>query len=104
MKKNKYSMFFGDIRRIFRVIDRRHRIYSCYLVFLMIMQSCFELFFILSLTYMGMALTNSQLLHKEFLFSFIFYLSPDLEKWSTIHYNLLILTSICVVVISAIKN
>lgn len=45
MKKNKYSMFFGDIRRIFRVIDRRHRIYSCYLVFLMIMQSCFELFY-----------------------------------------------------------
>lgn len=50
-------LFSSDLFRIFAVISPANRCKALALFFLMALQSFFELLFILTLTYMGMALT-----------------------------------------------
>lgn len=103
MKAN-ISIFFPELWRILRLLDSRLKIRSGFVLLLILAQSLLELSFIVALTSMGMALTNSAGLRATVVYKGIFYFFPALDIWAEPPHNLLMLTGVIVVLVSITKN
>lgn len=104
MKKIFRVIFNSDLLRIFSLISPSNRIKATALFLLMSLQSFFELLFILTLTYMGMALTAPSLLEQTFFVSCIFYFFPEVKPFFSKPTYFLLLIGIEVVLVSFTKN
>lgn len=99
-KKN----FFADFISIFKILDYKKRIRAICLFCLMALQALLELFFILTLTYMGTALTAPEILRTNILFRGIFFCFPSVNVLTQDPRYLVLLTGSVVIVISLLKN
>ncbi|EGJ49368.1 ABC transporter ATP-binding protein [Desulfocurvibacter africanus] len=98
------SLFFADFVRAFKVLNPKLRLRSIELFALMVTLGLLELTFILTLTYMGAALTSPDTLRTNFLFRAIFAVAPDLRIWCKDPRYLVILAGFIVVIASIGKN
>lgn len=97
-------LFVVEFRRILRLLDSALRLRTAYIFALIFAQGLLELGFILTLTDMGMAITNSIALRKSFLYQGIFYLSPRLEVWTEDPHRLLLFAGGVVIFVCLLKN
>ncbi len=104
LKKKILHHFSQDFSRIFSLLAPKIRFRSMMLLSFMIAQSLLELFFILSLTNMGLALTSPDSVRNSAIYQSIFYLSPDIKLFAEDPKQLLLLVGIVVVIINIIKN
>ena len=65
--KKVFSPLFADFWRILSTISPRNRTKTYLLFLLMALQSALELFFILTLTYLGAALTSPTMLNEDYI-------------------------------------
>lgn len=93
-----------DFLRIFRMLQRPLRLRAVVLFGLMFVQSLAELFFILVLTYMTLAVANSDALRATPLFRGIFWAVPPLRPWSEDPRHLLLLAGAILVLVCGVKN
>lgn len=98
------SIFSPELWRILRLLDNRLKIRSGLVLLLMLAQSLLELGFIVALTGMGMALTNSAGLRANIVYKEIFYFFPAVSAWAESPHNLLMLSGGIVVLVSITKN
>lgn len=98
------STFFKDILRIFPLLRPALRLRSTLLGNLMLAQGLLELGFILTLTHMGLALTDSDTLRASLLYRTIFYVFPPLYPWTADPRHLLLLAGAVVIAACLIKN
>lgn len=98
------GIFGKNTLRILRLLKRPLQMHSLGVFILMIVQSLSELAFILILTQMGTALTNSDALRQHYLYQALFALFPNLEIWSQDSRHLLLVAGIMIVIVCAIKN
>lgn len=98
------KLLFTDICRILHLLDAQLRMRSAGLFALMVAQSLLELGFILTLTYMGLALTNGDALRATPLFHSLFYVFPSLRDWAADTRHLLLLAGMVVITVSILKN
>ncbi|MBQ4133199.1 MAG: ABC transporter ATP-binding protein, partial [Desulfovibrionaceae bacterium] len=96
--------FFTDFARIVRILDRRGKLKAVGLFCLMGLQTALELLFILSLTWMGAALTDPEGLRSHLLFKGFFFCIPSLEPVMQDSRYLLLLAGSMVISISLLKN
>lgn len=96
--------FCADFLRILSTISPASRIKTYCLFLLMALQSALELFFILSLTWLGTALTAPQSLSSNYIFRGLFFLFPQLGMWGENPRYLLLIAGCFVVIVSSIKN
>lgn len=97
-------IFCADFLRILSAISPANRVKTYCLFLFMVLQSAFELFFILSLTWLGTALTAPQSLGSSYVFRSLFFLFPQLGKWGENPHYLLLIVGCLVVTISVFKN
>lgn len=97
-------LIFGDFFRIFKILNKTLRWRSLWIFTLMVFQGLLELAFIVSLTYMGIALADPIGLQNKYIFKFIFLVFPGLKVWASDPRCLLILAGLIVVIASAIKS
>lgn len=90
--------------RVFRLLDARLRARTALVFCLMLAQSLLELGFILTLAWLGMALTDTENLRETALYRHLFQFSPELRSWAEDAYHLLMLSGIVVVITCLIKN
>ena len=95
---------FTDFQRCLKVLPPSLRKRTGGLLCLMVIQGLLELTFILALSWMTVALTNSQELRQKLLFSTLFDYSPWLSEACLDPRNLLLLTGTLVVFASLIKS
>lgn len=98
------SFFFADFWRILVSIAPANRIKTYFLFVLMIFQSILEMCFILTLTFLGAALTSPEGLNGNYLFRALYCLSPQLRDWGQNPLYLLLMTGCIVVFVSVLKN
>lgn len=98
------KIFNADLIRIFNIISSSNRFKASALFLLMIFQSFFELLFILTLTYMGMALTAPSMLHETFFVSCVYSIFPSAQSLFSEPTYFLLLIGIEVVLVSLLKN
>lgn len=97
-------IFCADFLRILSTISPDNRVKTYCLFSFMGLQSALELFFILSLTWLGTALTAPQSLSFNYIFRGLFFLFPQLGRWSENSRYLLLIVGCLVVIISIFKN
>lgn len=97
-------LFIVELRRIMRLLNDALRVRTIFIFVLIFAQSLFELGFVLTLTDMGLALTDGESLRGSFLYRAIFYMIPHLEVWTESPHNLLLLSCGVVVFVCLIKN
>ena len=97
-------IFCADFLRILSTISPANRVKTYCLFFFMALQSALELFFILSLTWLGAALTTPQSLSSNYIFRGLFFLFPQLGRWGENPRYLLLIVGCLVVTISIFKN
>lgn len=102
--KNFFSRFFGDFYRIFSVISPENKTKTAILFIMMASQSALELAFIITLTYMGTALTAPQVLNSTPPFQILYYCFPLLESFSQDTKYLVLICGALVVLTSVLKN
>ncbi|MDD6182003.1 MAG: ABC transporter ATP-binding protein [Desulfovibrionaceae bacterium] len=95
---------FADFIRIFDILPYHDKIKTALLFGLMVLQTCLELFFILTLTYMGTALTDPDGLREKLIFQFIFTCFPVLQEWTHDSRYFVLLAGLIVVIVSVLKN
>lgn len=93
-----------DFLRIFGMLQRPLRLRAVALFGIMFMQSLAELFFILVLTYMTLAVSNGDALRATPLFRGIFWAAPPLRLWSEDPRHLLLLSGAVLVLVCGVKN
>ena len=98
------GLFFADLQRILRLLDKPFRRRSAYVFSLMFIQGLLELCFILVLTNMGLALTDGDSLRASMLYRVVFRISPALKAWTAHPHHLLLLAGVVVIATSLIKN
>ena len=96
--------FFADFIRILGILQRKDKIKAACLFGFMALQTGLELFFILTLTYMGTALTAPEALRINFLFRGIFSCFPILQDCTQDPRYLVLLSGVIVVTVSVLKN
>ncbi|MDD2967113.1 MAG: ABC transporter ATP-binding protein [Desulfovibrionaceae bacterium] len=96
--------FFADFFRILAVLQPREKLKTIVLFSAMALQTALELFFILTLAYMGTALTDPESLRSKLLFRGIFYCFPLTETITQDARYLVLLSGVVVVVLSVSKN
>lgn len=96
--------FFSDFIYILGILNRKDIISSVCLLGLMALQTLLELFFILTLSYMGTALTAPEILRTNALFRGVFFCVPSLNILTQDPRYLVLLTGMIVVIISLLKN
>lgn len=94
----------SGLHRILRLLDRRLRLRSALIFGLMTVQSLLELGFILTLTGLGLAVGDPDVLRENIFYRTLFFLLPGLGAWAAHPHNLLLLSGIVVVAVSAAKN
>lgn len=97
-------LIFEDFVRIFRVLNKTLRWRSIGIFSLMVVQGLLELAFIVSLTYMGVALADPVGLQNEYIFKLVFVIFPRLKVLASDPRYLLILAGLIVVIASAVKS
>ncbi len=93
-----------DFLRIFSLLNHNLRIRSGVIFVLIFLQSLLELFFILSLTSMASAITNSVGLRSTFFYKVLFYFIPALDGWTADPRHLLVLAGVFVIICSVTKS
>lgn len=93
-----------DFLRIFRLLPLRLRWRAVWMFGLMFAQSLAELFFILVLTYMTLAVSDGEALRSTTLFRCIFLAAPGLHPWSEDPRHLLLLAGGVLVLVCGLKN
>jgi ABC-type multidrug transport system fused ATPase/permease subunit len=101
---NLLRALFEDFIRVFSVLDRHEKFKTFRLFLLLGLQILLELFFILALTYIGTALTNSDVLRASFVFKSIFFVFPWLDSWVIEPRRFVFLAGIVVAITSVCKN
>lgn len=96
--------FFTDFFRVFSVLQHAEKFKTIFLFLAMALQTALELFFILTLTYMGASLTAPESLRSNILFRGIFYCFPSLNTYTHEPRYLVLLAGSIVVSASIIKN
>ena len=96
--------FFSDFIRVLGILHRKEKLKAAYLFACMALQTGLELFFILTLTYMGTALTAPETLRENLFFRGIFSCFPALHDWTHDPRHLVLLSGIIVVTLSILKN
>lgn len=94
----------GDFLRIFRMLRRPLRLRAVAAFALMFLQSLAELLFILVLTYMTLAVSNSEALRATPLFRALFLAMPPLRPWAEDPRHLLLLAGGILVLVCVGKN
>lgn len=94
----------SDSLRIFRLLNPSLRLRAVAAFVLMFLQSLAELLFILVLTYMTLAVSDSAALSAKPLFQALFLTMPPLRSWAEDPRHLLLLTGGILVLVSAGKN
>lgn len=94
----------AELFRIMRLLDVRLRIRSAFVFLLLLAQSLLELGFILTLTSMAMALSNSAGLRESPFYQGLFWLFPTLGVWTQNTYNLLLLAGVVLITVCIVKN
>lgn len=97
-------LFVAEFRRILRLLSPSLRLRTAYVFVLIFAQSLLELGFILTLTDMGLALTDSATLRGSILYRGIFYLLPQLKDWAEGQHHLLLLSGGVVIFVCILKN
>ncbi|WP_319543104.1 ABC transporter ATP-binding protein [uncultured Pseudodesulfovibrio sp.] len=93
-----------ELRRILRLLSSSLQIRTAFIFLLLFVQSLLELGFILTLTDMGLALTDSASLCGSFLYRGLFYLFPSLKAWAANSHHLLLLAGGVVIFVCLFKN
>lgn len=96
--------FFAEFIRILGILGRKDKIKAACLFAFMALQTGLELFFILTLTYMGTALTAPEALRTNVFFHGIFTCFPVLRDCTQDPRYLVLLSGAVVVVVSILKN
>ena len=91
-------------KRILNAISYKNKLRTAALFVAMVLQSFFELLFILSLSYMAAALTNPQQLSNELVFKAFYLFSPRLQEWAQEPRYLLLICGAFVILVSIVKN
>lgn len=94
----------SGLQRILGLLERRLRLRAWLIFGLMSVQSLMELFFILTLTGMAMAVGDPEGLRNSIFYVVLFRWFPKLGEWTQQPHNLLLFSGIVVVAVSAIKN
>lgn len=102
--KKIFSKLFEDFYRIFYIISPSNKVKTLILFIMMAVQSGLELLFILTLAYMGTALTTPDSLNTNPLFKTLYYCFPALEEWSKNPRYLVLTSGFIVVSFSILKN
>ncbi len=103
-KKYISQKFANDIHRIYPLLTPQLRWRSFGIFIFMIVQSLLELFFILSLTDMSLALTNPDAVRSSLMYRAIFHIFPYTQELTTNPKFLLLLVGCVVVIINILKN
>ena len=99
-----FRAFFKDFLRIQSLFGAGMRTRIFVVLLLIVLQSLLELGFILMLTYMGMALGDSDALRQAPIFSALFTLFPPLSQWAVYKHYLLLISGCLVIIASLLKN
>lgn len=99
-----FSRLFSDFIRVYNILSQKYKIKSILIFFSMALQTALELFFILTLTYMGTALTAPEAVRSNILFRSIFFCFPTIKDWAQDHRYLVLLSGVTVVSVSILKN
>lgn len=99
-----FTFLFTDLHRTLLLLSRALRIRTALVFVFIVVQSLFELAFILALAHMGLALTDGDSLRSNLLYQTIFYILPDVKAWSTDPKHLLLLAGIVLIFVCLIKN
>lgn len=94
----------SGLQRILGLLERRLRLRAWLIFGLMTVQSLMELVFILTLTGMAMAVGDPEGLRNSIFYVLLFRWFPALDVWTQQSQNLLLLSGVIVVAVSAIKN
>lgn len=97
-------ILFAELFRVMRLLDARLRIRSALVFLLLLAQSLLELGFILTLTSMAMALSDSVGLRASPFYQGLFWLFPALGGWAQNTYNLLLLAGMVLIAVCVAKN
>lgn len=100
----RFLSFFSSFNRIFKILPLDLRLRTLALFLWMVLQGLCEIFFLLTLTYMGMSLTAHEALRSELVFRGLFALSPALEMWVNSPQRLLLLAGAIVILSSVLKS
>ena len=95
---------FAELFRVMRLLDARLRVRSTLVFLLLLAQSLLELGFILTLTSMAMALSDSAGLRESPFYQGLFWLFPALGAWAQNTYNLLLLAGMVLIAVCVVKN
>ncbi len=104
LKKNILQPFAQDFTRILPLLTPQLRWRSAWIFFIMVVQSLLELFFIISLTDMGLAIATPDVVRTSPLYSSLFNLSPSLNTFAADPKQLLLVTGAVVVLVSILKS
>lgn len=100
----RYIFISSDLSRVMRLLDPKLRMRTGLMFLLLLAQSFLELGFILTLTSMGLALTNGATLRGSMFYSTLFSLFPQLGTWTEDPHRLLLLAGIVLITVNVIKN
>lgn len=100
----RFLSIFASFNRIYSILPFDLRLRTIALFFWMVLQGLCEIFFLLSLTYMGMSLTSHEALRSELVFKALFALSPSLGVWVDSPQRLLLVAGGIVIFTSVLKS
>lgn len=96
--------FFAELFRIMRLLESQLRLRCVLVMFLLLIQSLLELGFILTLTSMALALSDSERLRGTPFYDALFQLFPSLGDWAEDPHHLLLLAGIVLIAASMLKS
>ena len=103
MSLNVFALF-AELFRIMRLLESQLRLRCVLVMFLLLIQSLLELGFILTLTSMALALSDSDRLRATPFYHTLFQLFPSLGDWAADPHHLLLLAGIVLIIASMLKS
>ena len=103
MSLNVFALF-AELFRIMRLLESQLRLRCVLVMFLLLIQSLLELGFILTLTSMTLALSDSDRLRATPFYHTLFQLFPSLGDWAADPHHLLLLAGIVLIIASMLKS
>ena len=103
MSLNVFALF-AELFRIMRLLESQLRLRCVLVMFLLLIQSLLELAFILTLTSMTLALSDSDRLRATPFYHTLFQLFPSLGDWAADPHHLLLLAGIVLIIASMLKR
>lgn len=103
MSLNVFALF-AELFRIMRLLEPQLRLRCVLVMVLLLIQSLLELGFILTLTSMALALSDSESLRATPFYHALFQLFPSLGDWAVDPHHLLLLAGIILIIASMMKS